>query len=116
MSEKAREFLANEGYDPTYGARPLKRLVQREIEDELAMMLLEKKITEPVEIKISTSKKDGVEKLTFAFENLSAEKFLEIKSEYFEDEASIDEIWENSLSEHEEGEAEDEAESEVTQK
>ncbi|MBN8219720.1 MAG: ATP-dependent Clp protease ATP-binding subunit [Spirochaetes bacterium] len=116
LKGNARSYLAEKGYSEKYGARPLKRLVQREIEDELAMMLLEKKITEPVEIKISTSKKDGVEKLTFAFENLSAEKFLEIKSEYFEDEASIDEIWENSLAEHEEGEAEDEAESEVTQK
>lgn len=116
LKGNARSYLAEKGYSEKYGARPLKRLVQREIEDELAMMLLEKKITEPVEIKISTSKKDGVEKLTFAFENLSAEKFLEIKSEYFEDEASIDEIWENSLAEHEEGEAEDEAESEVRQK
>lgn len=116
LKGNARSYLAEKGYSEKYGARPLKRLVQREIEDELAMMLLEKKITEPVEIKISTSKKDGVEKLAFTFENLSAEKFLEIKGEYFEDEASIDEIWENSLPENEEGEAENEAESEVTQK
>lgn len=116
LKGNARSYLADKGYSEKYGARPLKRLVQREIEDELAMMLLEKKITEPVEIKISTSKKDGVEKLSFTFENLSAEKFLEIKGEYFEDEASIDEIWENSVTEAEEGEAEDEAESEVTQK
>lgn len=116
LKGNARSYLADKGYSEKYGARPLKRLVQREIEDELAMMLLEKKITEPVEIKISTSKKDGVEKLSFTFENLSAEKFLEIKGEYFEDESSIDEIWENSVTEAEEGEAEDEAESEVTQK
>jgi ATP-dependent Clp protease ATP-binding subunit ClpC len=116
LKGNARSYLAEKGYSEKYGARPLKRLVQREIEDELAMMLLEKKITQPVEIKISTSKKDGVEKLSFAFENLSAEKFLEIKGEYYEDEASIDEIWENSMLETAEGEAEDEAESEVTQK
>lgn len=116
LKGNARAYLADKGYSEKYGARPLKRLVQREIEDELAMMLLEKKITEPVEIKISTSKKDGAEKLSFTFENLSAEKFLEIKGEYFEDEASIDEIWENSVAETEEGEAEDQAESEVTQK
>ncbi len=116
LKGNARSYLADKGFSEKYGARPLKRLVQREIEDELAMMLLEKKITQPVEIKISTTKKDGAEKLSFAFENLSAEKFLEIRGEYFEDEASIDEIWENSLLETEEGEAEDEAESEVTQK
>jgi ATP-dependent Clp protease ATP-binding subunit ClpB len=36
----AREWLANRGYDPVYGARPLKRLVQREVLDALAMKLL----------------------------------------------------------------------------
>ncbi|MDO5672593.1 MAG: ATP-dependent chaperone ClpB [Actinomycetaceae bacterium] len=39
-SEGARLWLANTGYDPHYGARPLKRLVQREIGDQLAQMLL----------------------------------------------------------------------------
>lgn len=96
LKENARAYLAAKGYSEKYGARPLKRLVQREIEDELAMMLLEKKITEPVEIKIGLEKKDGVEKLAFTLKNLSAEKFLEVKSEFYEDEASIDEIWENS--------------------
>jgi ATP-dependent Clp protease ATP-binding subunit ClpB len=36
----AREWLANRGYDPVYGARPLKRLIQREVLDALAMKLL----------------------------------------------------------------------------
>ena len=69
-------------------------------------------------IKIGTEEKDGAKKLSFTFENLSAEKFLEIKGEYFEDEATIDEIWENSLLGSEEGEdeAEPQAEPEVTQK
>jgi ATP-dependent Clp protease ATP-binding subunit ClpC len=117
LNDEAQSYLADKGYSEKYGARPLKRLVQREIEDELAMMLLEKKITQPVEIKIGTEEKDGAKKLSFTFENLSAEKFLEIKGEYFEDQATIDEIWENSILENnEEGEAESQAEPEVTQK
>lgn len=40
-TEAAREWLSNTGYDPVYGARPLKRLIQREIENPLALKLLE---------------------------------------------------------------------------
>jgi ATP-dependent Clp protease ATP-binding subunit ClpB len=40
VTPAAREWLALEGFDPTYGARPLRRLVQREIGDRLARMLL----------------------------------------------------------------------------
>jgi ATP-dependent Clp protease ATP-binding subunit ClpB len=43
LTDKAREFLAREGYDPAYGARPLKRSLQRKIMDPLALMLLEGK-------------------------------------------------------------------------
>jgi ATP-dependent Clp protease ATP-binding subunit ClpB len=43
ISEGAKEFLAQEGYDPAYGARPLKRALQREIIDPLAIRLLEGK-------------------------------------------------------------------------
>jgi ATP-dependent Clp protease ATP-binding subunit ClpB len=41
VSEAAREQLAAEGYDPTYGARPLKRVIQRRFQDPLAMALLQ---------------------------------------------------------------------------
>ncbi|HEX2090382.1 MAG TPA: ATP-dependent chaperone ClpB [Actinomycetota bacterium] len=40
LTEAAREYLAEKGYDPNYGARPLKRLIQREIQDVLAMKVL----------------------------------------------------------------------------
>lgn len=40
VSEAAKQFLARQGYDPAYGARPLRRLVQREIGDQLARLLL----------------------------------------------------------------------------
>ncbi|HVA75483.1 MAG TPA: ATP-dependent chaperone ClpB [Acidimicrobiales bacterium] len=41
VTPAAREWLARRGYDPAYGARPLKRLIQREISDPLALALLE---------------------------------------------------------------------------
>ncbi|MFL6246834.1 MAG: ATP-dependent chaperone ClpB [Thermoanaerobaculia bacterium] len=43
ISDAAKEFLAEEGYDPAFGARPLKRALQREIIDPLAIRLLEGK-------------------------------------------------------------------------
>jgi len=46
LSDAAREYLANKGYDPAFGARPLKRLIQRKIQDALAMKLLAGEITE----------------------------------------------------------------------
>jgi len=46
MTEKAKEWLAKEGFDPAYGARPLKRVIQKEIQDKLAMNLLEGKFKE----------------------------------------------------------------------
>ena len=41
LSEDARTLLGNLGYDPTYGARPLKRVIQRRLVDKLALKLLE---------------------------------------------------------------------------
>jgi ATP-dependent Clp protease ATP-binding subunit ClpB len=40
VSPSARQFLADEGYDPDYGARPLKRTIQRELQDPLALRIL----------------------------------------------------------------------------
>jgi ATP-dependent Clp protease ATP-binding subunit ClpB len=40
LTPKGQEWLANEGYDPAYGARPLKRVIQREVQDRLAEAIL----------------------------------------------------------------------------
>ena len=40
LTDKAKDFLAEVGYDPTYGARPLRRAIQRYVQDKLAPMLL----------------------------------------------------------------------------
>ncbi len=57
--KKSKEKLAKEGYDPDYGARPLKRLIQREIEDPLALALLEGKYKDGDKVNVSTDPKTG---------------------------------------------------------
>src|SRR5260370_38272653 len=41
LSEAAKELLANKGYDPQFGARPLKRVIQREVENRIARAILD---------------------------------------------------------------------------
>ena len=48
LTDRANEYLARIGYDPAYGARPLKRLIQREIENSLALKILEGEFTEGI--------------------------------------------------------------------
>lgn len=46
MSKSALAYLAERGYDPVYGARPLKRLIQHDLIDRMALMLLDGQIKE----------------------------------------------------------------------
>jgi ATP-dependent Clp protease ATP-binding subunit ClpB len=57
VSDAARKLLAKHGWDPVYGARPLKRAIQRLLQDPLAMMLLEGKFAEGDTIEVDV--KDG---------------------------------------------------------
>jgi ATP-dependent Clp protease ATP-binding subunit ClpB len=54
LSDAARDLIARQGYDPIYGARPLKRVIQRQIENPLAMEILEGKIAEGSRISVET--------------------------------------------------------------
>lgn len=65
VDSSAKEWLANEGYDPAYGARPLKRVIQRSLQNALASMILEGKISDGDGVKISAGK-DGLEIKTIA--------------------------------------------------
>jgi ATP-dependent Clp protease ATP-binding subunit ClpB len=56
LDAKSHEWLANEGYDPVYGARPLKRVIQRRLQDPLAQLLLEGKIADGAKVKVSVGK------------------------------------------------------------
>ena len=55
VTPAAREWLALAGYDPAYGARPLRRLVQREIGDRLARALLAGEIRDGDEVVVDTA-------------------------------------------------------------
>lgn len=64
LTDKAKEKLANEGYDPNFGARPLKRLIQREIQNPVASSLLRGEFVSGDQIKV------GVENGRFTFEKM----------------------------------------------
>lgn len=56
LDKKATDWLGNAGYDPVYGARPLKRVIQRRLQDPLAQLILEGKIADGAKVKVSASK------------------------------------------------------------
>ena len=56
LDAKARQWLAEKGYDPTYGARPLKRVIQKWVQDPLAQMLLAGEIRDGGHVKLSVSR------------------------------------------------------------
>jgi len=60
ISSKIKKMLADKGYDITYGARPLKRIIQTMILDDLALEIIEGKIKEGDKIKIDLDEKEAV--------------------------------------------------------
>jgi ATP-dependent Clp protease ATP-binding subunit ClpB len=56
LDAKAREWLGNAGYDPVYGARPLKRVIQRRLQDPLAQLLLEGRIGDGATVHVGTGR------------------------------------------------------------
>ena len=61
LSEAAKERIARTGYDPVYGARPLKRAIQKEILDPLSLQILDGKFHENQTLRVDV--KEG--KMTF---------------------------------------------------
>ena len=61
LDESARGWLAEKGYDPAYGARPLKRVIQREVQDPLADKILAGEIPDGSKVKVT----GGTDKLLF---------------------------------------------------
>jgi ATP-dependent Clp protease ATP-binding subunit ClpB len=65
LDAKAEHWLAQTGYDPVYGARPLKRVIQRYLQDPLAQLVLEGKVEDGATVKVSGGKRglviDGTE-------------------------------------------------------
>ena len=56
LTDSARELLGRRGYDPTYGARPLKRLIQRELETKLSRALLKGEVTDHSKVEVTAKK------------------------------------------------------------
>jgi ATP-dependent Clp protease ATP-binding subunit ClpB len=67
LTDAAKDFLVKEGYDPTYGARPLKRTIQKRVLDPLAMRVLEGEFTEGDRIVVDA----GDEELVFTKNEVS---------------------------------------------
>jgi len=59
LTDRAKEFLVQEGYDPTYGARPLKRTIQKRVLDPLAMRVLEGEFVEGDRVVVDATR-DGL--------------------------------------------------------
>jgi len=60
ISAKVKKMLAEKGYDPTYGARPLKRIIQTLLLDELALEIIEGKVKEGDKVKIEVGVNEGI--------------------------------------------------------
>ncbi|TVP99309.1 MAG: hypothetical protein EA338_07015, partial [Roseinatronobacter sp.] len=59
MDDAARTWMADKGYDPVYGARPLKRVIQRYLQDPLAQMLLSGTVLDGANVTV-TAGADGL--------------------------------------------------------
>jgi ATP-dependent Clp protease ATP-binding subunit ClpB len=60
LSDAALGWLADAGYDPVYGARPLKRVIQRELQDRLALMVLEGRVREGDTLRVDADQRRGL--------------------------------------------------------
>ena len=72
LSKKAKDFLADKGYDKKYGARPLKRTIQKHVEDLIASEILNSMINEGDTINIDYS--TGKEELNIKIQNKKESK------------------------------------------
>jgi len=60
LTEKAKDFLGRQGYDPVYGARPLKRVIQKLLQDPIALRMLQGELKEGQEVDVETQGNDLV--------------------------------------------------------
>ena len=65
LSDKAKDFLIEKGYDKKYGARPLKRVLQNQIEDKLAEHILSGDINRGDNVRVDCKGEDDDKELTF---------------------------------------------------
>lgn len=70
LDESARSWIAEKGYDPAYGARPLKRVIQKYLQDPLAEKLIAGEVTDGTAVRVS----GGSDRLHFAFQTQNESK------------------------------------------
>ncbi len=70
LSPESKDFIANKGYDKNFGARPLKRAIQKYLEDELAELMLNLNAEGKIGGTIEVSYKDGGDALTFSYKGI----------------------------------------------
>ena len=75
ITNAAKELIAEEGYDPAYGARPLKRAIQRLVQNPLAVRLLEDDFSDGDTVVVE--REEGSSRLTFRRAGADAEKIAE---------------------------------------
>ncbi len=76
LTDAARGWLVRNGYDEAFGARPLKRLIQKEVENELARRVLANELAEGDRVRIDVAGDDGSEKLRY--ERLPGEPIVSV--------------------------------------
>ena len=70
VSDEAKKWLGEEAYEPQFGARPLKRFVQRQIETPLARMMIKENMPEGTKVNVDLN---DSQELTFDVQKSSAE-------------------------------------------
>ena len=86
VTDSAREWLANTGYDPAYGARPLRRLVQTEVGDQLARMLLAGEVHDGDTVLVDQTGGDHLELSAWAW---AADQLEDMGEEKTDDSADV---------------------------
>ena len=79
LTENAVSYFVEKGYEPSYGARPMRRLIQTEIEEHLAMMIIEEKILPNSFVAVDLE--EG--KIVLRIENTDKEEMLQLPSSDF---------------------------------
>lgn len=89
LEETAKDFLASTGYSPTYGARPLNRVMQEQILNPLAMMLLQEKVLDGEVVRV---RYDGPHNRLWIVENHKGLKVSAEDMDLDEDDVFVEEM------------------------
>lgn len=77
IGETTKEYLADRGYDPVYGARPLKRVIQTMLQNKLAELILEGKIGDGANVEVTLEEGDVLDFKVGASKNINGEEAAE---------------------------------------